>query len=103
MMMARKVLARFGRLAQADVEKLLLQRTDERGGHLGLPFHDKNMDENRTAHGARLLAHNAHMNATLQDTLKLRIGLVRPLRCEALLHGNDEISLAEPCQPRSVS
>ena len=102
-MMARKVLARFGRLAQADVEKLLLQPTDERGGHLGLLFEDKNMDENRTVHGAKLLAHNAHMNATLQGTRKLRIGLVRPLGCEPLVHGNDEISLTEPCQPRSVS
>jgi hypothetical protein len=72
MMIARKVAARLGRLA--DVEKLLPQPTDERGGHLGLLFRDKNMDENRTVYGAGLLARNAHRNTTLQGTRKLRIG-----------------------------
>ena len=96
MMIARKVAARLGRLAQADVEKLLPQPTDERGGHLGPLFRDKNMDENRTVYVARFVAHNAHMKATLQGTLKLRIGLVRSLGFEPLLHGNDEVSLTEP-------
>ncbi len=78
-------------LRKLNVEKLLLQPTHERGGRLGLVFHDKNIHENRTVYGARFLARNAHMNATLQGTVKLRFGFVGPLGFEPLLPGSDQV------------
>jgi hypothetical protein len=83
-------------LRKLNVEKLLLQPRHERGGHLGLVFHDKNIHENRAVYGARFLAGNAHRNATLQGTVKLRIGFVGPLGFEPLLPGSEQVSLPEP-------